>query len=257
MMLYIFADKYLQEDLCEKCVRSLNKRIKQDNVYKILDFAHERNISETAARCFSFFQNRLTINNIAGLIEYVERKEDSELDRLKNIAFSFVLDRFFDIYENEKGNMQLYESFLIVNIEMDNLSTFVDFLSNSYKLAGNEIEGSDSEEFHFGWRGPKTKDIFDERTIKIKEAVFDFIHENVNTVMTRKVSEDFSKDFFRDFTKYVVEKTSKQIQNLIMKNNQIEMSEETDKKQKENGKKRMEPVQDGSVEEKPILKKSK
>ena len=256
----------MQEDLCEECIDFLSKNISHENIYQILGFAHEKDVSDLKNCCMRFFKKDLDLNNVVELIKYLDRQEDSEFKEnnkgLRNIAFNFVLDRFFDIYENEKGSMQIYENFLIVNIELDNLPTLVRFLDWSYRLPEEEeffLEDFDSDgHFVFNRATPKTKDLFNERTIQLKEAVFSFIHENVKTVMTGRISEGFSKDFFRDFTLHLAEKTSKQIQNLMMKGNHAEVSqEESEEKKNGNGKKRMEPVQNGLNEENSMLKKTK
>ena len=78
MQLYILADKYLQEDLCEECVNWLNKTLKENNVFEILKFAHEQNISKITIACLEFFQGHLDINNVAELIRYFDCEEDSE-----------------------------------------------------------------------------------------------------------------------------------------------------------------------------------
>jgi len=104
--------------------------------------------------------------------------------------------------------------------------------------------------------------------MQLREAAFGFIQENTEAVVTSEVLKDFSNNllrnnsakFLRDFTLYSVQKASKQIQDLMMKANQVEISQEREEHHKEirkgNGKKRMEPVQDGADEENPTLKKN-
>jgi len=271
---HALADKYLQEDLCEECVNFLSKNIKEDNVYKILDFAHEKDIPVLKNCCMEYFKNHLNIKNADQLIDYLGRQEDPEFKEnnreFRNFAFGFVLDYFFDL-ENEREKLQIYESFLLRNIEMDTIPCLVRFLDRSYRLPGKEKhpqedaseDSSDEDDvilkrFSMRPRVPKTKDLFDERTVQLKEAAFSFIHENMKTILTRENSEGFSKDFLRDFTFHLVEKTSNQIQNLMLKVNQTEISqEENEEKKKRNGKKRIEPVRNGLDEENPMLKKTK
>jgi len=106
MKLLTLADKYLQEDLCEKCIYSLVFRINMENIYKILDFAHEKDIPQIKTWCLKHFKEKITIHNVANLIEYldhqVEFKEDNK--ELRNFSLSFVLKSFVYISCKEKGN---------------------------------------------------------------------------------------------------------------------------------------------------------
>ena len=217
--LYTLADKYLQKDLPKKCLNYLTYSINIENVYAIIDFAHQADIPPLKDWCLKFFEDNLNIENIAGLIEYLlDGQEDQYFkeDRQELIekALNFTMDKYSTMYESEKGNMKLYERFLIKNIEMDTIPSFVKFMSGLHTL-------------------PEEKKLcFEECTSQLKESVFRFVQENIEIIMTGEISKSFPIDFFRDFTLY---------QGKQMKKSQ----------------KRMEPTRDETNEENPGLKKTK
>ena len=278
--MYALADKYLQEDLGEKCLDSIAHNINTDNVYKILDFAHQESLYHIKNRCLNFLKHNLHINNVSGLIEYLRRQEDLEfreiIQELRLFVFTFVLKRFFDLYENENGSMQVCENFIITNIEMTTISILERFLSCSYKLFENVLEKRSPKEdekktvvfsdqdVHCLLRRrttPQTKELFEERTIKLREAAFSFVHENFEALMASKTLEDFSHGLLGEFALYSAERSSKQFQDMMKKPNHFKAgkgSKENNKKtRKGNQKKRMEPIQTGAGEENPTLQKTK
>ena len=214
--LYILADKYLQEDLREKCLNFLTSIINMDNVYKILDFGHQENVSQIKIWCMKLFQDRITIDNVAELISYLlDLQEDSEFKEnnkaFRNFALNFVLERFLEISQNEKGNMQRYEKFILKNIELETVSALAIFLARFNELPENE-------KFFVA---------------RIREAVFNFVQENVENIMMSEIAKTFPIGFFTDFTLYLASQIPKSL------------------------KKRMEPVQDDDEEENQTLKKTK
>jgi len=218
--LHTLADKYLQEDLCKKCLNFLTSIPNMENVYTILDFAHQENVSQIKVWCTKLFQDKLTIHNVAELIKYlVDRQEDLESKennrKFRNQALNFVLDNFFEIHENEKGNIQLYEDFLLKNIEIDTIPPLADFLGQEQKKYREEI--------------------FEKSTIHLKEAVFSFIEENARIVMTSPEAKDFPHGFLRELFLYTAE----------------------NKPLKSENRKRMEPSQNGLDGEGHELKKTK
>ena len=269
------AQKNLEENLVEKCINYLSHNINGNNFYKILDFAFQENLGYLENWCLKFFQDNLNLNTVTEMIKYLDRHGDSENKKFRKQVFNFIIARFFKIETNTNRSMQVYEDFLLENIGTHTISALVRFLSLSY-----EYEKFDPENIFYEFQrneenplfptnlesyknemlnpstSPKTKDLFDERTRKLKEAAYCFIQANLKAVLTTEVLKDFpnKSKFLREFTQYSVENASKQLHESIMKVNSAEMSEE---KIKENGKKRMEPVQDGAGEENPILKKSK
>ena len=252
--LYTLADKYLQEDLPKKCLNYMTYNINIENVYKILDFAYEENILHLQNCCLKFFKDKLTIHNVSKLIKYLlDYDADSKL-KLRHFAFNFVLDNFFEIHENENGNMQqIYEDFLIKNIGMDTIPPLARFLSRDFKpsqrerypLKGDEDSEEDEDECGYEYGNgiaPIGKDLFEKCTAHLKEAAFGFIQENAEIIMTSKIAEDFPNGFFRDFVLY----TTRNFNNLKTENQALR-----------NERKRLEPSQNQLDEESHELKKTK
>jgi len=192
--LYYLADKYREEDLCEKCVYFLRSILNMDNVYKILDFSHQENLSKVRIWCIELIQEKIIVENVAELISYLlVRQEDSEFKEnhraFRDFTLNFVLDKFIEIYKKENGNMEIYENFIVNNIEMETISALAIFLAR--------------EKGHF--------------IAKIKEAVFSFVQENIESLMISEIGKAFPIGFFTDFTLYL----ASQIPKSIKKENEI------------------------------------
>jgi len=77
--LFNIADKYLQNDLTERCMDFLKYNIILDNVYTILDFAQKEDISPLKAWCMQFLRNNLNTKNLSGLIKYLDSTTSSRV----------------------------------------------------------------------------------------------------------------------------------------------------------------------------------
>jgi len=260
MKFYVLADKYLQEDLCEKCLNFLTSRINMDTVYKILDFfAHEENVPQIRLWCTKLLKDKLNLQNVKRFIKYLaDRQEDPEFKEnnkeVRNQAINFVLENFFEINENE--NMEIYEDFIMKNIDMETVSALAGFLGSSHELPENAKEYPLKRRKAVRVRA----EVLEERITRIKEAAFSFVYENVKTVMTSKAAKDFKNAFFIDFTLYSAERAAKEIQALKKVSDgemRIESQENNKEVRKGNEKKRMEPVKDDEDEEMFELKKTK
>jgi len=212
-----------------------------ENVYTILDFAQKEDISRIKIWCTKLFNDKLNVNNVAGLIEYLNQKEDLERNKgFRNQALSFVLDNFFKIYENEKGNnIDIYEKFLLKNIEMDTILPLAQFIGRGSQLPVKEkfnpFKQKDEEE-----NSRRRKEIFEKSTVDLKLGVFRFIEENMKVVMASEIAKDLPHNFLRDLLSHMAENLSKtKTENRALK-------------------KRMEPSQNGfDEEESHELKKTK
>ena len=232
MELYLLAKKNLQEDLCEDCVHLLSHYLDNDDVFKINEFAYQENIHYMKIWCLKFLKDRLTIEDLAKMIDDPDQ-EDSQLEENGRIVtFSLVLLHFFKIHQKKMTNLQVYESFLLKNIQMDTLPALARFLSYYEKLPENvkttlEIEnprrknrdlicdeygyplvpdeGEDEKrEYEDSSEDELIKEeevvsserkTFEERIIQLKEAAFRFIQKNVKTILASEASEDFLIDF--------------------------------------------------------------
>ena len=64
MKLFVFADKYVQNDLREKCVDFFKFNLNSDNVYKILDFTRQENLSSLKDWCLNLLKNKTNPTNV-------------------------------------------------------------------------------------------------------------------------------------------------------------------------------------------------
>ncbi len=120
----------------------------------------------------------------------------------------------------------------VKNIEMSTVPALAHFLGREPKKQ-REAFGVQDDDKYKGYIG---KNHFKKCTVNLKEAVFRFIQEN-DDVIIGKTWEDFPSDFTRDLFAY----TNENLKNAL-----------------KNGKKRMEPSQNGEDEEEGHeLKKTK
>jgi len=123
MKLFTFADKYVQNNLREKCISFLKHKINSVNVYKILDFARQENISLLEGWCLDFL-NRINTHNVFWLVEYLLSKPNDpefvqENLKLRDIALPVVLNNYLEIFQDQRAPPTFYEDFLIKNIALD------------------------------------------------------------------------------------------------------------------------------------------
>ncbi len=230
MELYLLAKKNSQENLCEECVVFLSHNLNNNNVCKVNKFAYQENIRSLQIWCLKIFKDKLSIEDLAELIGPFE--EHDKAPRI--VAFSLVLLHFFKIHQKKK-HAQVYESFLLKNIEMDTLPNLAHFLNYYEKLPENvknnlkienprrknryfiydeygypiipdEGEGESDEYIEYE-DSPEDEPIveeevvvsktktFEERIIQLKEATFRFIQKNVKDILASESSEDFLIDF--------------------------------------------------------------
>ncbi len=231
--LYSLADKYVQNDLCNKCLLFLRGQINFESIYAILDFAFKENLPMLKNSCLKFFLENLSfkkkdlytvgyldrqsIENVVGLINYLDRQEDLEFNEdhkdFRNCAFNFIIEHFSEIHRIEGVNMNLYENFLIKNIALETISALALFLERSDEWPENK------------------KAIFERFLKELREEAFGFVQKNITR---SNMGNNLSSNFLGDFTRYMAEKLDKLQKERI---------------QAKNVKTRMEPSKNRDVEE--------
>ena len=199
------ADKYVQNDLSEKCVDYFNSKMSSENVYEILDFAWERSVDKLKNSCYNFLKKNIDANNISGLIQYLEKLSDEDCTEddleAKANAVSFILNKFAKVYEKNEKNWKICEDFLIKNIEMKTISTFVNFVYWQYSeiIERNKM-------FYCGLQVLKeSKDSIKQGTVSLKRALLDFSQRNFQEIREKNIILELPNQFLADLFESVTE----------------------------------------------------
>jgi len=263
--LLIFAEKHLKDDLRDKCIGFLTDNVSLTNVYTLFDFARQHDISHLQTWCLNLFLTKIDMSNVSRLMNYLDQQDRQNFDQYGKLRDK-VLDVLFtenylEIYQNQKQNMQIYEDFIIRNIDQGSILKISQFLSS---------------EKHEDLMLNQTNDsCLIEKCTNLKQAVFIFIQENLHHFESWGI-KGFPNDFLMDYAKHVTEKINNyesktsergleiggKKQDSIEKEKELENNQESkDNNQSANkrkrGRKRKEPIQENIQEEKPILKQTK
>jgi len=188
MELLRISDKYVQNDLYEKCSSYLKYNINPENVLPILDFACHKDLYPIQGWCIKFLKANITADNIPQVIKYLNQKHDEEETiqehlELRDKAIHFVIENSKAINLRE-SNLKLYEGFLIDNIQIDTIVKISDFIYNQ----------------RFEW--VPTQALQQVKT-NVKDALFAFAKANFKELkekqITRKLPIAFLEDLISDF----------------------------------------------------------
>ena len=201
--LLAFADKYVQDDLSERCMSILKYTINPDNVYKILDFARQEDISHLRDWCVNFLKDKINPNNISGLVEYLNKQNNPEYAQenraLRDEALNVLTNNFIEISKNQKISESFYEDFLIKNVTFDTTVTLVNFISgHNYKKVikyglFTKIEMTDEEEVI-----EEEKEKLKPQTMNLRCALYDFAWTNLKTLTENKIVKQLPNAFLVD-----------------------------------------------------------
>jgi len=248
-----FSDRYLQDDLNDKCMDFLKYNLNSDDVYTVLDFARQENISPLANWCLEFFDSNLNINNVSKLIQYIEQMSDPEFltqnPRLKDKIFDIVFDNFLDALQSQKENLRFYEDFLIKNVNMDTIVSLANWISDEssehVRLFARRSYGNARNDTL-----KRVRDIFEQNTINLQRQVLDFADKNFEALQEKDMIKDIEKNFFVKLVSYGIQQRKSQ-------KTQEAQDHDSDTQSKK-GLKRMEPSNNGSISEgNPRLKQTK
>ncbi len=197
--LIILADKYVQNDLSEKCVDFLKLKVSSENVYETLDFAEEQNLVELKNFSSNFLMMKLDIDNLSKLIQYLSDKQDS-FSEIKSFASSFIVNRFAKIHKRYEDNWESIENFLIRNIDIGTFSLFVNFIywKDSEIIEKKKMFSCEKEDFE------ESKELILQKTANLKLACFDFAKRNFKEILNKGISTDLPNKFLADLALFIM-----------------------------------------------------
>ncbi len=203
IQLFIFADKYVQKDLREKCLDFLKSNINQDNVYKILDFARQENLSLIRDWCLNFLKEKINAKNISGLVEYLNEQEENpeyaqENLELRDKAINVITNNYRKIFE------PFYEDFLIKNLTYDTTLALVKFISghNHNKVVRHHgLHGENNKEELI----EKEKEKLKPHTINLRAVLYKFVQRNLKTLTENQTAKQLPNSFLVDLLRNMTE----------------------------------------------------
>jgi len=257
LKLLALSDKYLQSDLNEKCMSFLTYNLSSDNIYKILEFAREEDMSLLKDWCMKYFRNNMNRTNVSGLIKFLDQEQKSEFAvdnlELKNKAFDIVIKDYVKICLEQKDDVPFYEAFLIKNVNQDTILRFAKLISPE------EIQKSSLNS-----ESPQDEAISDEWIINLRTVVMNFVKENFEMLKAQRITAELPNAFFVDFSSYLIaalpngdQEDNMEIEDEDENEKSAEREENEAQVKTRRGRKRKEPVQDESLKETAVLKKTK
>ncbi len=232
-----FSDKYLQDDLREKCINFLQYALTEENVYRRLELAHKENLPTLEKWCILFLKNTMEFGKIFDLVEYLN-KESQEFDKnnlpLQKIARDLVVKNYITIIVKQKKKIGFYDEFLAKNVR---INTFVKLAKLPYGENNVKVLIRDNPNWEDYERAKKESiELLKQSTANLRSALFAFARENYEQLEEKKHIEKLPKEFLEEF----------------------KSSENQDAEEPKKGVKRMEPgAQNEGQEENPELKKTK
>jgi len=209
--LFVFSDKYLQNDLNEKCIEFLTHNLTSDNIYKILEFAREKDIPHLKNWCMKYFENNINRNSVSGLIKFLNQQSKQEFVKenfeLRKKALDVVMANYVKIYLEQKDHILFYEDFLIRHVNQDTILKFVKFITRDEikELFPKPLDISELNRLR-----NETKATFDEWNINLRPVVMNFIKDNFELLKVQEIAEELPKVFFIDFSSYLIGALTKQ-----------------------------------------------
>ncbi len=192
MDLIIFADKYQQYDLRDKCAELLRFNLNSNNVFKALDLAGELKFSLLKNACIDFLKKKIYIKNISRIIQFLEKQEDPEITAK---AISFVLKNFGKISKKEPvENLGLYENFLVKNFGIDTIALFAEVAYSETHCDGK-------------WVSEVSKD----GTTDLRSVVLNFSTKNLSKIRDCGIFQDLPKKLLADIVLSVISNKEKEV----------------------------------------------
>jgi len=265
------ADKYVQNDLVHKCMNILLHAINEENIYSIFDYAFEGDIPDLKGWCQKFIRKNTNMTNVLRLIEYLNQKpKTSDLNEVIDAVVTVVRENYFAICQQEEGNKQILNSFLIRNTDIHTISKLADLVSSDScykKLAeehlnndkndndddngDNEDDGDDVDDYDDGNYSSEDEDEadvdneklanileefkaeFEKNIVNLKEAVFKFVQANFAEIKEKNIEKGFSNEFWTGFVSYDLENPLKKNLAIKEENDQIRQDNKKNERRKE------------------------
>ena len=187
--LFDLANKYVQNDLLQDCVKFLKGHINSGNVYSILHFARQENIASLSSFCLDFLKN-IDISHFDGVIEHLNKQQNSEFDQenleLRDQAIKRLLENgWLEFPTEQKNNMKFYVDFLIRNLNTDTLLKLSEFaFEKNYKLSEKRGPGS-----HLMKYIKEELDSLEDEIANLRPALLEFVHQNFKELHEKMIVE--------------------------------------------------------------------
>ena len=247
------ADKYIEDDLKEKCAHALIHHLTPSTACEMFDFARENNLVLLRSWCLQqFFPDRMNWSNLAKFIQYLgtqnnpEDEEDNK--RLMNKAAKVIL-KDFAVVKHRFGTQAIFKVFEDCLIE--NIST-----KNIVQLTENSL----------GFFILQSKDKGETVWTNIGNAVLNFVFTNYQSLEEKGLVKRFSYIFLSYFKQYKTQRESALAQDgkMSVESKRSEGNEKVTNEEEVQRKaiKKMEPsclieVEEEEEDTDPILKKTK
>ena len=135
------ADKYIQEDLRDKCANALVHNLTSENVSEMLDLAREQDLFLLKDWCAKFLQNRMDLNNLPQFIQGLNAlnpEYETENRQVIETAVDYALGQMSAILRlDDEEVVNLIEDFLETNISIENIVKLTLIFENFEKKMAN------------------------------------------------------------------------------------------------------------------------
>ncbi len=198
MKLIKLADKYVQNDLSEKCLDFLKFTIKSENAFRRFDFAFEQNLDELKDFYENYFKSNIEVKSLPDLIQYLEKLPEVRLS-----VVNFIVNKFKEVFKEYKNNWSFYEDFLIKNVDMSTISLFVNFIywkyTDKYKMSEEEKkEKKEEEEEEEEEEDSEAGEEIEQNTLRLNQACFDFAERNFKEIHQTGIALELPNKFLAD-----------------------------------------------------------
>jgi len=216
------ADKYVQNNLRDKCINILTHNINAQNIYSIFDYACQEDLSYVKSWCGKFWNNNINLKDLPQLMKYLDQKpKTKDLIGPIDTAITAIIKNFSQICQKYKQNIQVYENFLVNMIDIHTISKLSNFVFGdssanksqkqfSYKQESfsddmSEEEDEDEEEENDLSEGISKVPASKSETSKLREELLKFVPANFAEIKAKKINQSFSNTFLTEVLSYEIE----------------------------------------------------
>ena len=194
MNLLLFAEKYLEKDLKITCFEFLTRNLTSENVFRILDFASQQNEKKLWDSGISFLKENLDGCDLSELIKYLDKPQESEFAKslcdLEDSTVKFVIQQYSELYQKEPAKIQIFEDFLIKNVNMKTIALISNFVQEWGWHQENVLKNSDPVK--------ETREA--EKTgMNLRKTVFEWVNKNMKEIQEKNYAQNIPKKFWEEF----------------------------------------------------------
>ena len=211
------------------------------------------------AWCVNYLKDNITLINISQLVQSLIPKQNECPCDLRDKVLDWIIDNYFDIYQEQNQNLRLCEEFLAKNIERGTIVKISQFISraggrNSFIKSYRNCVKSKPDQAKRGAEG-----VWEQETMQLRGRVCSFLQENWKEIKQGPIGKDLPQGFLIEILSILFETPNLNEKKSVQQCNFEESGEE---KEVKNGKlrslKRNEPLQkDSEADGNPELKKTK